>query len=246
MSFDIPLFIRGDVIERDHVRFTGRGSSASFSAPDPQKYVDQLALRSPSDLRDLHAVSFDEIVDVLDALGRALAFDRNPYVKQAYEAALQAAPYPASMLAASYVTLPFAFNRDLVREIAEQSIGVDYLEGWVARTLQDGRELRIRAFGARSLHIPAGNGGLISAVTVVRNAITRSDGIIKIPSNDPLTAMAIARTLAEVAPNHPLTKHLTVAYWKGGDLAVEEKLCRPEKIEKIIAWGGFASVKHVT
>ena len=36
-----------------------------------------------------------------------------------------------------------------------------------------------------------------------------------------LTALAIARTLADVAPNHPLTKHLTVAYWKGGDTAVE-------------------------
>ena len=42
--------------------------------------------------------------------------------------------------------------------------------------------------------------------------------IIKAPSNDPLTAIAIARTLADVAPNHPITKHLAVAYWKGGDL----------------------------
>jgi hypothetical protein len=96
------------------------------------------------------------------------------------------------------------------------------------------------------LHIPAGNGGLVSAVTIIRNAITRSDAIVKIPSNDPLTAMAIARTLAEVAPNHPLTRHLAVAYWKGGDTEVEERLYRPEKVEKIVAWGGFASVKHVT
>ena len=37
-----------------------------------------------------------------------------------------------------------------------------------------------------------------------------------------------------------------VGYWKGGDTAVEEKLYRPENIEKIVAWGGLASVKHVT
>jgi len=54
--------------------------------------------------------------------------------------------------------------------------------------------------------------------------------------------MAIARTLAEVAPGHPLTKHLAVAYWKGGDTEIEEQLYRPEKVEKIVAWGGFASV----
>jgi len=83
--------------------------------------------------------------------------------------------------------------------------------------------------------------GIVSAVTIIRNAITRSDAIVKIPSNDPLTAIAIARTLADVAPNHRSPKHLAVAYWKGGDVAVEEQICRPEKIEKIVAWGGFAS-----
>jgi hypothetical protein len=245
-AFNIPLFIRGKVIEQDWVQFGGRGGSASFSAPDPQKFVDQLPLASPIELKDLYAVSFDEILDVLEEVGKALDFDKNPHVKQAYEAAMEAAPYPESMLKGSYVSLPFFFNRDLIREIAEQSIGLDYLEGWVTKTLLDGRELRIRAFGARALHIPAGNGALISAITIIRSAITRSDAIIKIPSNDPLTATAIARTLADVAPNHPLTKHLAVGYWKGGDVEVEDKLYRPENIEKIIAWGGFASVKHVT
>ena len=104
----------------------------------------------------------------------------------------------------------------------------------------------MRAFGARTLHIPAGNGGLVAGITVLRNALTRSDAIIKAPSNDPLTAMAIARTLADVASDHPITRHLAVGYWKGGDTDVEEQLYKPEHIEKIVAWGGLASVKHVT
>ena len=58
--------------------------------------------------------------------------------------------------------------------------------------------------------------------------------------------MAIVRTLHDIAPDHPITKHLTVGYWKGGDEVLEEKLYRPENIEKIVAWGGFASVKHIT
>jgi acyl-CoA reductase-like NAD-dependent aldehyde dehydrogenase len=138
------------------------------------------------------------------------------------------------------------FTRDSMRELAETQVGVDYLEGWVPRRLLDGREIRVRAFGARTLHIPAGNGGLVAGVTVLRNALTRSDAIIKAPSNDPLTAMAIARTLADIAPDHPITKHLAVGYWKGGDEQVEEQLYKPEHVEKIVAWGGLASVKHVT
>ena len=80
-------------------------------------------------------------------------------------AALVAAPYPAAMLKNSYTALPYAFDREAIRELADSRIGIDYLEGWVPRTLRDGRELRVRAFGARTLHIPAGNGGIVSAIT---------------------------------------------------------------------------------
>ncbi len=243
-KFDIPLFIRGELIEGNWLEFGSRDGS-TFRAPNALEYVDRLPLSSPMALSDLYEISFDEILDVLAELGKNLDFERNAHVRQAYEAGLSAANYPASMLKNSYLMLPHVFERENIREIAEERIGIDYLEGWVGKTLRDGRELMIRAFGARSLHIPAGNGGVVSAISIIRNAITRSDAIIKVPSNDPLTAMAIARTLADIAPNHPLTRHLTVGYWKGGDQTLEEKLYRPENIEKIIAWGGFASVKHV-
>jgi hypothetical protein len=245
-AFRVPLFIRGRLVADDWVEFGGRGHDTGFVAPDPHKYVEQLPLSSPMAMQDLYDISFEDILDVLEELGNNLDFDKNPYIRKAYAAGLVAANYPASILKNSYVTLPHVFNRDSIREIAEQRIGIDYLDGWVEHSLQDGRDINIRAFGARSVHIPAGNGGLVSAVSIIRNAITRSDAIIKAPSNDPLTAMALARTLADIAPNHPVTKHLTVAYWKGGDEALEQKLYRPEHIEKIIAWGGFASVKHVT
>jgi hypothetical protein len=49
-----------------------------------------------------------------------------------------------------------------------------------------------------------------------------------------------------MAPDHPVTQHFSVAYWKGGSVEFEERLYQPRNIEKIIAWGGFASVKHVT
>ena len=162
------------------------------------------------------------------------------------EACLVSNPMSESILRTGYVALPAMFTRESMRELAETQVGIDYLEGWVPRRLLDGREIRVRAFGARTLHIPAGNGGLVAGITVLRNALTRSDAIIKAPSNDPLTAMAIARTLADVASDHPITRHLAVGYWKGGDTDVEEQLYKPEHIEKIVAWGGLASVKHVT
>src|SRR5690606_11284094 len=46
-------------------------------------------------------------------------------------------------------------------------------------------------------------------------------------------------------PNHPITKHLSVAYWKGGDETVEKFLYDIKHIEKIVAWGGFDSMRSV-
>ncbi|OJZ74018.1 long-chain-fatty-acyl-CoA reductase [Mycobacterium paraffinicum] len=246
MAYTVPLFLRGRVITDDLIPFDTRIGAAQFQAPDMTKHVDRLTLRSPAQMSDLYALGFDEILDVLAALGDALNFETNDHLQEAYEASLVANVLPAEMLKNSYRVLGPLFSRDNVIEIADTQVGLDYLNGWVTRRLRDGRDLRVRAFGARTLHIPAGNGGLVSAVTILRSVITRSDVIIKAPSNDPLTAVAIARTLADIAPDHPITKHLVVGYWKGGDLTVEEKLYQPHHIEKIVAWGGLASVKHVT
>lgn len=245
-AYTVPLFLRGEVITEDLVSFGTRGGGAQFCAPDMARYVHRLPLPTPMAMVDLYSVPFAEILDVLEALGDALVFETNTHLQEAYEAALLANPLPADMLRNSYQVLQPLFSRANVLEIADSQVGLGYLNGWVPQILTDGRQLRVRAFGSRVLHIPAGNGGLVSAVTILRSVITRCDTIIKAPSNDPLTAVAIARTLADVAPDHPITKHLAVAYWKGGDLAVEEPLYRPEHIEKIVAWGGFASVKHVT
>jgi hypothetical protein len=244
-TFTVPLFVRGQLITDDLVPFASR-LNHSFQAPDPVKHAHALPLRSPIDMTDMYAVSFDEILDVLTELGHALAFERNSYIQEAFEACLVSNPMPESILRTGYVALPAMFTRESMRELAEKQVGIDYLEGWVPHRLLDGREIRVRAFGARTLHVPAGNGGLVAGITVLRNALTRSDAIIKAPSNDPLTAMAIARTLGDIAADHPITKHLAVAYWKGGDEQVEEQLYKPEHVEKIVAWGGLASVKHVT
>ena len=243
-DFRVPLLVRGRLIEQDWVAFGARGRG-TFAAVDVARHVEALPMGDPGELSDLAAVPFDEIVEVLAAVGAALRFDANPHVQEALEASLVAAEYPASMLENSYIALPGVFRPEAVREMAERRIGVEYLDGWAAHDLSDGRQVRIRAFGSRQLHIPAGNGGLVSAITIIRAAITRSDAIIKAPSNDPLTAMAIVRTFNDVAPDHPLTRHLSVAYWKGGDDRVESRLLRPENIEKVVAWGGMASVQNV-
>ncbi len=244
-GFSVPLIIRGNIIEDSDVEHGGRGGSATFAAPDVTRYAETLGLADPGDMADLYTLSFEDILDYLSDLAPRLAPAVNPWMEQAFELSCRTSGLGRDILAAMYATMGDALDRAKLREVAENAIGIDHLEGWVEKPLDGGLKARVRAFGARSVHIVAGNAPGTSLLTVARNAITRGDAIIKTPSNDPLTAAAIARTMIEMAPGHPLTRHLSVAYWKGGDTRIEEALYRHTRIEKIVAWGGMASISHI-
>jgi Acyl-CoA reductase (LuxC) len=245
-SYKSGIVIRGEYIDADPVSFGGRVEGVEFFAPDPHKYVTRLPLGSPSRLADLYQLSFEDILDYLVELGKNMEFDRNPYLQEAYEAACLTSEMTPPLIKTSYRSVAQVFSRVAMREAAEVNVGIDCLDGWRTTKLLDGREIAVRAFGARAIHIIAGNSPVIAAMSVMRNALLRSDAIIKSPSNDPFTALAIARTMISMASDHPITKHLSVAYWKGGDETIERQLYQPHVVEKLVAWGGLASVKHVT
>ncbi|WP_425230014.1 acyl-CoA reductase [Sphingomonas sp.] len=240
-----PAIIRGKVITSDLMRFGGRGGDLEFLAPDPATIVNRLPLGNPNLMTDLYDLSVDDILDYLVELGKLLDIEKNQHLQAAFDLTLQTASQTASLLRYGFSRMPGLFVREELEDMVAQ-IGRDYLDGWVeTRTTARGAKRYVRAFGARALHIVAGNSPVLSAVTIIRNAVARGDAIIKAPSNDPFTGIAVARTMIDFAPDHPITKHVSIAYWKGGDEAFESKLYQPHSVEKIVAWGGFASVKHV-
>jgi hypothetical protein len=68
--------------------------------------------------------------------------------------------------------------------------------------------------------------------------LIKSDNIIKVTPNDPLTASAIVGAMMDVDPNHPVTKHFSVVYWSKDMQDFEHELIQPRYLEKIISWGG--------
>lgn len=243
----IPLIIRGRVIEDYEIEYEGKGGARGFVTPDIHKYGNELVNTEPSSLLDLYDISFQEILDYLCRLGERLDLDTNPYWRDAYEEGRSVSNLSDAVLEHAYRNSGRYFSEAVMNEIVERQFGGrQYFESWVPTRLLDGRTLSVRAFGARAVHVIAGNLPGVAFGTVMRTALTRSDSIIKLPSNDPLTAIAIARTMIEMAPDHPLTRHLSVAYWKGGDEQIEKHIYQPGHVEKIVAWGGFDSIKHIT
>jgi hypothetical protein len=239
---DVPMLIRGRVIEPDHegVEIGGR-AGGRFRTPDPRRYASQLVLADAGELRDLAATPVDEIVDFLAELGPRLALDRNPLMQAAFEGALEAGELTEPVLRPIYEHLPNWFARERLEHAVETTVGKAYLDGWV----EQAAGTRIRAVGTRNVHVIAGNVPVVAGVTVIRSALTKSDCLIKAPSNDPLTAMAIVRTMIDIDPDHPVTKHVAVAYWKGGDTTIEREVYRPARVERLTAWGGMSSMKHI-
>lgn len=245
--FKVPLIIRGEIIEDYEVEHADRGGSGnSFITPNVAKYADRLVNHRPTSLADLYSISLQDIFAYLEELGERLDLDRNPHWREAFEVSCRASNLSRPVLEHFYRNSSADFRREVVSEIVETRIGARFLEGWVPTRLLSGREIRVRAMGARSAHIIAGNIPIVATLTTMRTAVTRNDAIVKLPSNDPLTAVAIARTMIEMAPDHPVTRHFSVGYWKGGDTEVEAKIYHPASIEKLVAWGGFASIKHIT
>ena len=244
-NYDIPIISRGKIIMPgdDAVEFKGRGG-ANFRCPDPHKHIHDLVLGNPVHLHDLMDTPMSEIIDFLAEAGKRLSLEDNAYLQESFELALQAGGLAEPILRGVYDDLPRMFGADALRALADSTVGIDYLDGWVPAAGEHGN-VRVRAVGTRQLHITAGNVPVVAALTMVRGALTKSDCLIKSPSNDPLTANAIARTLIDIDPDHPVTKHIAVGYWKGGDEYMDSQIVRTSRIDKITAWGGMSSVKHI-
>ena len=243
-SYDIPIIARGRLIlpGDDAVEFSGRGG-AKFRAPDPHKHVLDLVLGNPVLLEDLLDTPVRDIVDFLAEAGKRLLLDDNIHLQQSFELALRAGGLTEPILRGIYDNLPAMFDADSLFELVEETIGAAYLDGWVPS--RKSANCRVGAVGTRQLHITAGNVPVVAAMTIIRGALTKSDILIKTPSNDPLTASAIMRTLFELDAAHPVVKHVAVAYWKGGDEFMDQQIVRTSRIDKITAWGGMSSVKHI-
>ncbi|MCB2079792.1 MAG: long-chain-fatty-acyl-CoA reductase [Novosphingobium sp.] len=244
-SYDIPIISRGRIIMpgEDAVNFKGRGG-AGFRAPDPHTHIHDLVLGNPVLLSDLKDMPMRQIIEFLAEVGKRMHLDDNPHLQESFELALKAGGLAEPILRGVYDGLPGMFDPKGLTEQVESTIGMEYLDGWVPANGEYGH-CAVRAIGTRQLHITAGNVPVVAALTIIRGALTKSDVLIKAPSNDPLTANAICRSLIDIDASHPVTKHVAVAYWKGGDEFMDSQIVRTSRIDKITAWGGMSSVRHI-
>lgn len=242
----VPAIVRGRLVDGPQRTVEGRNGQVLIHTIEPRHVAQLLPLRDGSDLDDLHQLSLDEILAFLEATADALDLARNVHLQEALDASRITSGLSEGVLRSCYARVPELFRSDCVRRTVEREFGSRSLDEWEPTPASaSGRTAHVRPFGVRCIHILAGNAPTISAGTIIRSAVTRSDSIIKAPSNDPLTAAAIVQTMIELDASHPVARHLSVSYWKGGEGIVENELLTPANLDKIVAWGGYDSIRAV-
>jgi hypothetical protein len=189
-------------------------------------------------------LSIDDVYDFLAAAGDVIRSGASPHLDEAVDSLARLRGCDRSVVEEDVRNMSTLFRRELLRLEVERNLGPDPY-GWQELDGYEGERFAVRAAPARLLHIMAGNGVKNAAVAVIRTALSRGVGLLKLPSNDPFTAPALLQVLADLDPHHPIVQSLSTVYWRGGDEDVESVLIRPQYFEKIVAWGGQATMENI-
>jgi hypothetical protein len=234
---------------------------ADPAAAIPGDIVDQIAA--------LHPLPFAEVLQHIDRIGAAMG-PGGPIVARALPLAIACSDVSESFVRLGFDHVHFAYDAAAVATTVDRELayagrrGRAYLEGWVeiedeiapgamamARARIGDEEAkcppkrRVRAMPMSQLHVTAGNSPVVPAISALRALATKGPVTVKLPSGALVAGAAFALALWAAGPDHPLVRFSTVAYWRGGDEAVESALFRHGAFERIVVWGSRDSVEAV-
>src|SRR5271165_3773640 len=91
----IPLVLRGAVHFDYLVEHEARRGGAVFATPDVSRFASELTASGPASLADLYALTFEDILQYLEELGRHLELDSNEYLQEAFRLSCSTSGLPA-------------------------------------------------------------------------------------------------------------------------------------------------------
>jgi hypothetical protein len=220
-------------------------------------------------IKSLHPLDFGAVAAYVDALGQAMA-PSGALVSRALPLAIACSDQPDYFVRLGFADVHAAFDGATLGGAVDRELEYDgrpgraYLNGWVdipddiaagamatARAKMGGstasaaRRRQLRAVPTTQLHITAGNSPVVPAISALRAFATKGAVTVKLPSGALVAGAAFALAMHVAAPDHPLTRHASIAYWSGGEEAVESVLLRHGAFERIVVWGSRASVDAV-
>ncbi len=195
----------------------------------------------------LYSLPVDDILDYLDKI-LAYLVKKHKLTSRMVELYRQTSEYPDSQLDKWFASMTEILNRKAARQMIDAELSYDgksgnnFLNGWVKT---EDETAYIRAMPTRQLHITAGNVPEVPVISALRAVLTKSAAVIKLPFGAILPGALVAIAAYEASPDHPITQNLSLVYWQGGDESIENILFAPNAFDRIVVWGGPATIAAV-
>ena len=261
--------LREPIIDRQTMQHTGAWQYQVLALFDPLELIE----RDEKELvSTLYALPFSEIVDYLNGLTAVLE-ENADLVARVREISRKTAQHPDLFHDTAFQMFPLILSADVASATVDAELswkgvpGRRFLDGWVdvdaelfpgitsilagqmfgeelPLDLGEGRA-ELRAMPTRQLHITAGNAPAIPVFSLLRAIATKGAAVIKSPYGALIPGAVAALAAASFAPDHPITKHLSLVYWRGGDRTIEDILLSPMAFDRIVVWGAPEAVKSV-
>ncbi len=259
--------LREPVIDRTSLRRTG----AQVYTVMPSFEAEEVIERELDALEALYDLPFEAVLDYTDALRSALLEDGD-FFERVAESTLPMSQQPDAWHHAGFAAIPVLLEREELRRGVDSELmafgipGSRLLDGFqplpldrvqptpvnlFAEAIFEGsghrfaqRRPELRALPTRQLHITAGNSPQIPFLSALRALTTKSPAVIKSPYGAVLPGALLALAAA-LQPDHPITRHLSIVYWRGGDEAVERVFFAPTSFDRVVVWGAPGAVESV-
>jgi phenylacetate-CoA ligase len=217
-------------------RFSELIETDGLTAAGMEAILDEAHARK-APLQDL---PLEQILNLLDEVGRAWADPAYPYRRQAVEVLPDTIRFSGPMIEQGILTLVDLLTRANLETRLDCDLGsAAYLDGWVYHP-RFGGHMMAQPHGVVA-HVSAGNVFVGGVDTLIQGIITKNVNLMKMASIDPLFPVLFARSLRDHDTSGIVAGSLALLGWKGGDAAVE--LVLKQRCDAIVVYGGADTVR---
>lgn len=248
-------------------RPTGEVRYLVLPRPEPSRLIET----DPAELsRSVFSLPFEEVLAYLGALRSALSSGRDE-IRQAVRSLGPGSAGGPGLEALILDVLPRLLEPASLAAAVDSELGAGavpgrrYLDGWVeAAQSHPGLTARlgaglgipsrpagsrfaslVRAVPTRQLHVTAGNSPLVLFLSLLRGLLTKGACTVKAASDAVGTMAVLIAALRAAGPEHPITRHTSLAYWPGGDREIEDPLLAPGAYDRVVVWGSAETLRSV-
>lgn len=184
----------------------------------------------------LYSQKLDDIISVLERVGKIFLDENSYYYKIAYNDLIKNIKFSKPMIKQTLAIVPNILSRKVLEKRLSMELFYPYaLDNILDRYNYDGY-IRAYPYGV-VFHVGAGNVFIGILDSLVMGIITKNVNIVKVSSKGSNFMNIFLEALNEVDKDKIISNSIAVLKWKGGESWIEENILKMSDL--VMVWGGY-------